>query len=220
MLAHPYKTAIMVSGGEPLLYDWEDIMKIGDHVWYFLTNLSMTPEWIRCAKLVIAAYHKEGIGLAKFTANAKILQDWGIPVFVKVIYTEPLSRDVVEHFWRQNIASSLSPLVGRRYDTVPKQCITQMYKRRFLREYKGMTSCNAGIYSWELRGNDLKLHRCSHWYGVFDKIDPCGDADFFGKRPCWIKHCECEWHQFSELNGSNDNEKWQTFVETGKWELT
>ena len=211
------RRAIMVSGGEPLLWNgWKDLIEQTNHTWYFLTNGSVVPSWFHQpnVKLAIVAYHKTGISIDKFVDNVKRLE---VPVFVKVVYCDEQDKDSVEQFWSRGIPASLAPLEGRRYASVPEQCTTQTYRRRFLHETKGLELCRAGTKkSFEIRDN--RLYGCSLWHslaGFCGSVTRPNPMPF--SLPCLIRYCRCEWHQFSELSGTNDNERWQHLVDTGIW---
>ncbi len=200
--------AIMVSGGEPLLWDWSEFLNNTSHVYYFLSNLSVIPTWLihPQIRLIIAAYHKTGMSIEKFIENVKKVEK---PVFVKVVFVDEVDKRNVERLWRENITASRVPQEGRRYKTVPSECTTETYARRFRHERKGLSLCRAGTEaSFEIRGS--KLSRCSLWPLTQHTFAMC-------KLTCPVRYCRCEWQQFSELSGSNDNDRWQQFVESGKW---
>jgi hypothetical protein len=200
--------AVMISGGEPLLWDWSEFLSSTPHTYYFLTNASVIPKWLSASNvsLIIAAYHKTGLSINEFIENIKRIEKL---VFVKVVYVDEEDKRNVERLWKEGITASLVPQEGKRYKTVPSQCISETYARRFRRETKGLSICRAGTKnSFEIRED--KLSRCSLWPLTQRSFAMCN-------LPCPVRYCRCEWQQFSELSGSNDNERWQSFVESGKW---
>ena len=214
------KKAIMVSGGEPLLWNWSKLINNTDHTWYFLTNGSVIPEWVNKQdkiKLFIAAFHKSQIELDKFIYNIRKLEK---PTFVKVVYTGMDDIASVEKLIKENIPASLTPEVNSKYNQDQVELIkpyitSQMYLNRFLGVKRSKGKCNAGTaLSFELTGT--KVNRCSHNSCKF--IGEIDNPKLYNKpKNCSRKTCYCEWHQFSELSGGEENERWQKLVDTGKW---
>ena len=76
--------AIEISGGEPFLWKkWGELIQRTNHCWYFLTNASSLPIWLKDevvkekVKLFIAAFHPTQIRIERFIDNVCKLQDFG-----------------------------------------------------------------------------------------------------------------------------------------------
>ncbi len=207
--------AILLSGGEPLLYDWTEVMSSNNHYWYILSNLSTIPGWIRNRreiKFFIPAFHKSMLSIDKFIANAKTLQDWGFPVFAKIVYNDATDMAHLETLHKNCIPVTLAPLYGTTNPVLANYCWSELYKNRFLgKTHKGLTLCKAGTsVSFEIRGNQLA--RCSHWYLPITNGTVTQPRLWKMAMPCPIRECACEWHQFSELQGKNDNYTWESLI--------
>ena len=239
--------AIEVSGGEPFLWKrWGELIEQSDHYWEFLTNASLVPDWLRSkeakdrVKLFLAAFHRTGIQLDKFIANVCKLQDLGYPVFVKVVYTKGSEQlKEIDKIIKAGIPASLVPLVGAEYskeeiDRIIPYCQSALYAYRFFVPYNGVDRkpkpCVAGTKeSFELDG--VVIVRCSHYSNMslnripklFRGLSPyyLGDIkqpSFYSKpQMCYRSTCTCEWMSFTEITDGFENEKWQHFIETGKW---
>ena len=225
--------AVMVSGGEPLLWkDWPRLIKETLHTWYFLTNASVLPSWLRSTrhsiKLVIAAYHRSQMDINTFIRNIETLQDMSYPVFVKIVYDgTTLQFYDIEQIQKANIPVSFSPMLGvkltkEQIDKALPYCQSEMYKSRFLPppfgKRRNYQKCNAGTSSsFEIDGS--KLLMCSHKTSLFDRIGTLDKPKLHRRAyPCYKNHCACEWHTFSELDTRpNENVRWQKFVDTGAW---
>ena len=160
------KKMILVSGGEPLLYDWSKLIKETNHYWYFATNASVIPKFLYNAqdkvKLLYAAFHREGIGVNKFIKNILKIQDMGYAIFCKIIYTKDDSQfndwDLINS---AGIPVSFAPLVGVKYteEEVAKvlpYCISDMYADRFLNPSRKLGNCVAGTSeTFEIRATSI-----------------------------------------------------------------
>jgi hypothetical protein len=158
---------IMVSGGEPLLYDWHRFIEETDHYWYFATNASVIPKFLsehdikEKVKLFIAAFHREGMNVGRFIKNALKLQDMGYAIFCKIIYTkEEVQFKEWEEIANAGLLVSFVPLVGGKYSKeeiarVIPYCQSALYASRFYeldRRLCGNLDCVAGTAeSFELR---------------------------------------------------------------------
>jgi hypothetical protein len=162
------KKMIMVSGGEPLLYDWGKIIKETNHYWCFATNTSVIPQFLsdsevkQKVKLFLSAFHREGIGVGNFITNAKKLQDMGYAVFSKIIYVKDNDQFYdCDYISSEEIPVSFSPLVGVKYskkeiDKVLPYCISNLYKSRFLGFYRQPRICVAGTKeSFQVSGTGI-----------------------------------------------------------------
>lgn len=235
--------AILVSGGEPTIWKrWDELIKRSDHYWYFLTNVSKVPNWLNDSKvkqrtkLLLAAFHRTGIRIEKFIANVCKIQDLGYPIFVKVVYTKDKDQlKEIDKIIKAGIPASFVPLVGMEYskkeieDMLP-YCQSAMYACGFWGVNRAVKSCVAGTNeSFELDGSIIA--KCSHYSGMsLNKIPKLfrglsslylGDIYYprFYHQPkmCYRKTCTCEWLAFTDIAFGFENEKWQHFIETGKW---
>jgi len=239
--------AIEVSGGEPFIWKrWDELIKRTNHNWYFLTNASGVPEWLKNSivkertKLFLAAFHRAGMRLERFIDNVCKIQDLGYPVFVKVVYTKNREQfKEMEKIIKVGIPASFVPLVGVKYsreeiEEILPYCQSALYSYRFFVPYDGVdrraNPCVAGTNeSFELDGSVIS--RCSHYSGMsLNKIPKTlrnistrylGDIkkpNFYLKpKMCYRKTCTCEWMSFTKIVDGFENEKWQHFIETGEW---
>lgn len=239
--------AIEVSGGEPFLWKrWGELIGQTNHYWYFLTNASKVPEWLKDevvkekVKLLITAFHRADIRLERFIDNVCKMQDLGYPVFVKVVYAKDRDQlKEIERIIKAGIPASLVPLVGVEYskeeiERILPYCQSALYAYRFFVPYDGVDRsagpCVAGTEeSFELDGSVIV--RCSHYSGMslnkipklFRGFYPQSLGDIkqpgFYSQPemCYRKTCTCEWMSFTEIVDGSENEKWQHFIETGEW---
>jgi hypothetical protein len=269
------KKMIMVSGGEPLIWrKWERLIEETDHYWYFLSNCSVVPSFLkkdsikRKVKLFISAYHRSQIDLGRFINNLREIQSLGYPVFCKIIYEkEPAQIGEAEKIIAAGIPMSFAPLLYAQYSKeqlaeILPYCQSAMYASRFFPPDEGPERkrgvCVAGTSeSFQITG--FKIVRCGHLGGIHfynislpaflkGKIFSIGVrflrginfnniylSTFLGDRYlgylgniysptfygtpmlCSRKTCACEWHNFSDMSFNFENEKWQHFIDTGKW---
>jgi hypothetical protein len=263
------KKMIMVSGGEPLLWrKWEHLIEETDHYWYFLSNCSIIPPFLRKdrvkqkLKLFISAYHRSQIDLDRYIGNLKEIQNLGYPVFCKYIYEKDLTQiSDADKIIAARIPMSFVPLLYTRYSKeqiamILPYCQSAMYASRFFPPDAGPKRkpgiCEAGT-SESFQINGFKIMRCGHLGGrhfgntylptflrgiassrqvQLDRIHipsflggkhlgHLGDiyAPKFYSTPkvCRSNFCACEWHNFSGMSFDFENERWQHFIDTGKW---
>lgn len=231
---------IMVSGGEPLLYDWTNMIKNTNHYWYFMTNGSRIPSFLKDkkVKLIVAAFHRTQIDIDEFTSSLQRMRE-NTPVFCKIMYVrDPRQFDEIETITKTGIPASFTPLLNAYYSNgelmeVLPYCQSVMYAKRFLNEKREPAPCIAGTSeSFEISGTSIV--RCSHYNSprlkyvpqIFKRPwhDERGNIHnaVFDKVPkiCRRSICECEWHSFSDLNNSKENEVWQKFIDTERWTST
>ena len=244
------KMILVTGGGEPLLYDWTEMIEKTNHYWYFATNCSVVHPFLTGSvtrekvKLFIAAFHRTGISVDKFISNVHRLQDLGYAVFCKIIYTrEPKQFDEIETIMKANIPVTFTPLLYGSYSRdetmkVLPYCQSTMYASRFFhfdnKAGRRPAPCVAGTKeSFAMTGTTL--FRCSQYSEPIDRMPYLLCPRFirrlwnyekgniynprFDKTPkmCRKQVCECEWHNFSDMGFDLENEKWQQFIETGKW---
>jgi len=176
------KKMIMVSGGEPLIWrKWEHLIEETDHYWYFLSNCSIVPPFLRKdgikqkIKLFISAYHRSQIDLDRYIGNLKKIQDLGYPIFCKVIYEkEPTQIGEADKIIAAGIPMSFVPLLHAQYSKeqlaeILPYCQSAMYSSRFFPPDAGpkrkLGICEAGTSeSFQITG--FKIVRCSHLGGI------------------------------------------------------
>jgi len=239
--------AILVSGGEPMIWKrWGELIRMTDHYWYFLTNGSIVPGWLKNnttkqkVKLLLAAFHRTEIRLERFIDNVQKMQDLGYPVFVKAVYVkEDAQFKEMESIIKTGIPASFVPLVGMEYSKEEREkilpyCQSAMYGYGFFpvpNKAGGFARlCPAGTQeSFELDGSVIA--RCSHYSGMsLNKIPKLfrglrslylGDIShpkFYPQsKMCERKTCTCEWLAFTDISFGFENEKWQHFIETREW---
>jgi organic radical activating enzyme len=176
------KKMIMVSGGEPLIWrKWERLIEETDHYWYFLSNCSVVPSFLRKesikrkVKLFISAYHRSQIDLGRFIDNLREIQSLGYPVFCKIIYEkEPAQIGEAEKIIAAGIPTSFVPLLHAQYSEeqlaeILPYCQSAMYASRFFPPDGGperkIGVCEAGTSeSFQITG--FKITRCSQEGGI------------------------------------------------------
>lgn len=237
------KKMILASGGEPLLWDrWANLIKRTDHYWYFVTNTSRVPKWLKDrvvkekVKLFLSAYHRTGISLDRYIANVQDIQNMGYAVFAKIMYVDDNSQlKDAERIMRADIPMSFVPLVDAYYDPdiakeVRPYCQSEMYYNRFFDIGHKAGKCIAGTErSFQVDG--LTLTRCGHYSSISLNNVPrmfrglhngyVGDIykPKFHKNPrtCHKAVCFCENFNFGGILDDSENPRWQKFIDTGKW---
>lgn len=162
------KKMILVSGGEPLLWNgWSRFIKETNHYWYYATNASVIPKFLaerdakEKVKLFYAAFHREGISVDRFIKNILKLWDMGYAVFCKIIYVRDEAQfEECEQISRAGIPVSFTPLLGVKYskDEIARilpYCQSALYASRFFeldRRKSHNLACVAGTSeSFEVR---------------------------------------------------------------------
>lgn len=237
------KRMILVSGGEPLLWDkWQDMIINSDHYWYFVTNTSVVPKWLgdtevkNKVKLFLSAFHRTGIKVEKYIDNVKKLQDMGYAVFCKIMYTKEKEQiNEANLIIKSGIPMSFVPLVDTKYQSeeisrIKPYCYSDMYYRRFYILGKSSCYCMAGTKdSFQIDG--LSMTRCGHFSSISLNNVPkllrklhdgyIGDIyqpKFYEKpKICNMNQCFCENLHFGGILDDSENEVWQRFIENGKW---
>lgn len=176
------KKMILVSGGEPLIWaKWDQLIEETDHYWYFLSNCSVIPTFLRRGsvkhrlKLFISAYHRSQIDLDRYINNLKEIQSLGYPVFCKIIYEkEPAQIDDADRIIAAGIPMSFVPLVHVQYSKrqiaeILPYCQSALYSSRFFPPHAGPKRkpliCEAGT-SESFAITEFKVLRCSHLAGI------------------------------------------------------
>jgi hypothetical protein len=130
---------------------------------------------------------------------------------------------------------SFVPLVGVKYSAeetkrIKPYCQSEMYYRRFYVLGREQGLCHAGTKnSFQVDG--LTLTRCGHYSSISLNNVPkmlrqlhggyVGDMEhpkFYDKpKVCNLTECFCENFHFGGILNDSENERWQKFIDTGRW---